>query len=678
VRGYHFTISLFHYFTISLFHHFTISLFHYFRYKANTMKFTSTLVFIFAALVTIAQPTNDSPCNAVAVEVDGAFAEGDNTDATADANEVVPPEAIGGNSCVTSWCNDDLAVQNSMWYSFVAPGNGAVIISTCNEGSVLDTQLALWVATDCGDFSSFVALAANDDIDGGCSAGGIYSSGITIDGLTPGQTYLVQVDGWAGEFGPFVLSVSTGQQAALVNFIHVSGDPALNLVDVRLDGQLLLDDFAFLTCSQYLPVDASGPHTISIHPSTSMDASDAIISIEANLNPALNYEIAVVGQLNETGFSPFQPLQAVIFEGAQLYTTEAGSIPIHFLHGVSDAPNVNFIDNNANPICFDFGYATFNSEGYSQFYENFTLTIVDLSGIPLGLEFCVPAAFVVDFGVAFTVVAAGFVNPQNNNNGNPVGLYLVNWTSGELIPLEQGACQFPENDNICTATELIINGPETMGDNSFATLQDNEASPANLPGNDPESDCILAWCDGSLDNTLWYSFIAGPSGCVAINTCFDNGVIDTQIALCEISDCTNPSAITYLAANDDMENPCTGNTYSSYLEFCGLTTGETYHIQVDGYDGELGIFYIQVMEPMRVQDTEVLQFESYPNPVSDRLYLKGITAGSNLELCSIMGTVISSNTYATEGIDASALPAGSYFVRVQSNGHWMTCPFIKL
>jgi hypothetical protein len=127
-----------------------------------------------------------------------------------------------------------------------------------------------------------------------------------------------------------------------------------------------------------------------------------------------------------------------------------------------------------------------------------------------------------------------------------------------------------------------------------------------------------------------------------------------------------------------MVDPCTGNTYSSYLEYCGLTAGETYHIQVDGYDGELGVFYIQVTEPMRVEDTDALQFESFPNPVSDRLYLKGIAAGSNIELCSIMGTVISSGSYSSAGIETSTLPSGSYFVRVQSEGNWKTSPFIKL
>ncbi|MFN5621239.1 MAG: DUF4397 domain-containing protein [Flavobacteriales bacterium] len=642
------------------------------------MKLTSTLVLLFAAIVAIAQPTNDSPCNAILVEVDGALVEGNNADATADPNEAVPAASSLAVSCYTSWCNDDVAVQNSMWYTFTAPANGAVVISTCNTGSALDSQIALWSASDCSDYSTFTNLAANDDIEGGCNDGGVYSSAITIDGLTPGAVYLIQVDGWDGEFGPFVLSVSTGQPTALVNFIHVSGDPLLGAVDVRLDGELLLDNFAYLTCSQYLPIDATGPHTISIHPPTSFDASDAIISTEVNFNSALNYEVAIVGQLDELGFSPYQPLNALVFEGAQLYSTEAGSIPMHFLHAVSDAPNVNFYDNNSNPLCFDFGYATFNNEGYAQFYENFTLSIFDVTGIPLGLEYCIPAAFVVDYGAGFTIVAAGFVNPQVNSNGNPFGLYLVNWNSGELIPLDQGACQFPDNDNICTATELVMNAPETMGDNSFATLEDNEASPFNLPSNDPESDCILAWCDGTLDNTLWYSFTATASGCVAINTCFADGVIDTQIALCEVAECTDPSAVSYLASNDDMEAACVGNTYSSYLEYCGLTPGETYYIQLDGYEGELGIFYIQITEPSMVGNREMMNVTGYPNPASDRIYFNGISNGAEIQVVSITGEVVLSSRYSGAGIDTSTLATGSYHVRIMNDGEWKSSRFMKL
>jgi hypothetical protein len=640
------------------------------------MKLTSTLAFLLLSVAAIAQPTNDTPCNAELIEVDGAAAEGDNTAATADNDEVLPPAATGGNSCITAWCNDDPAVQNSMWYSFVAPANGAVIISTCITGSALDTQIALWIAENCADYSTYSFVAANDDMEGGCTDGGVYSSTITIDGLTPGSTYLIQVDGWGGEMGPFVLTVNTGQPTALVNFIHVSADPALALVDVRLDGELILDDFAFLTCSQYIPVDATGEHVVSIHPSTSFDASDALISINVNLNAALNYEVAVMGQLDSPGFNPYQPLEAVLFEGAQLYTSTPGSIPMHFLHAVSDAPAVDFINNASATICNDMQYASFNSEGYQSFAENFTLSFHDAEGNPLGFSYCVPAAFAVDFGVGFTLVAAGFVDPSINSNGSGIGLYIVDWTDGVLIALEQGECLFPDNDNLCTATTLVINDTPTMADNSFATVEENESMPTNLPGNDPESDCLNAWCDGTLDNTLWFSFTAPASGCVFISTCFEDGVIDTQIALCTADDCTNPSAINYIAANDDMEAACTGNPYSSELTYCGLTPGANYYIQTDGYDGELGAFYIQVTEPLNVQEVTNNAVSVYPNPAADKLFVEGIEIGAEIEIVYLTGQSVYRGSYSRNGIDIAPLPAGSYVLRANDSN--TSVAFIKI
>jgi Domain of unknown function (DUF4397)/Secretion system C-terminal sorting domain len=641
------------------------------------MKLTSTLALLLLSFIAIAQPTNDSPCNAEIIEVDGAFTEGNNTDATADANEAVPPAAAVGNSCITSWCNDDVAVQNSMWYSFVAPSNGAVVISTCNTGSVLDTQIALWTAADCADYSTFSPIAANDDIDGGCTGGGIYSSGITIDGLTPGATYFIQVDGWSGEAGPFVLSVVTGQPSSLVNFIHTSADAALAMMDVRLDGSLILDNFSFLTCSQFIPVDASGTHTLSVHPPTSMDGDAPPMSMEINLNSSLNYEIAFTGLISETGYAPLQPLQILLFENALQYSTTPGSIPIHFLHASTDAPIVDFVSaESTTTLCNDLTYGSFNTEGYGSFAENFTLSVQDATGNPLGVSYCVPAAFAVDFGIGYTIAAAGFLNPGNNSDGSALGVYLVDWTTGALIPLEQGDCLFPDNDNLCTATTLIINDAPTMADNSFATTEANEAMPVNLAGNDPESDCLNAWCDGTLDNTLWFEFVAGPSGCVAISTCFQDGIIDTQIALCSADDCTDPSSISYLAANDDMAATCSGNSYSSELSYCGLIPGSTYFIQTDGYDGELGVFYIQVTEPLNVLESAFKSLSAYPNPANDRIFIQQLAAGSAIEIMSITGESVYNGTYRPEGIDITALASGNYVIRESESGS--VTRFVKL
>jgi hypothetical protein len=634
------------------------------------MKSLSTLFLLLVSITLLAQPTNDSPCTAETLEVDGAGASGNNSDATADADEVLPPAASGGYSCVTSWCNDDLAVQNSMWYTFIAPSNGAVVITTCNEGSVLDTQLALWLAGDCADYSSFEYIAANDDMEGGCTDGGVYSSGMTIDGLQAGNTYYVQVDGWDGEAGPFVLTVNTGQPTALVNFIHASADPELNQVDVRIDGELLLNDFTFLTCSQYMPVDATGPHTISLHPASSIDATDALLSLEVNLNSLLNYEVAVTGQIDPTGFNPYQPLQAVVFEGAQLYTTQPGSIPIHFLHTSSDTPIIDLVDEATSMIlCNDLVYGAFNSEGYQQFDANFTMAVTDAGGAATGLSFCLPAGFIADYGLGYSIAAIGFLDPGVNSNGSALGFYLVDWTSGELYALEAGACLFPDNDNLCTAATLIVNDAPTQADNSFATTEENESSPINLPSNDPESDCLNAWCDGTLDNTLWFNFVAPASGCVFINTCFEDGIIDTQIALCTAEDCTDPSTVTYLAANDDMSGQCSGNSYSSELTYCGLTPGSTYYVQTDGYDGELGIFYIQITSTNNIPSMEEKEVTVYPNPANERLFITHTNFNEHIEIIDLTGRIVLSTNYTQTGIDVGTLATGSYLVKSETGNH---------
>ena len=629
------------------------------------MKLTSTLVFLFLSMIAFAQPSNDTPCNSQLIEVDGTPIDGDNTEATADANEVVPPAATGGYSCINSWCNDDMAVQNSMWYSFVAPSNGAVVISTCNAGSELDTQIALWMAEDCSDYVTYTNLAANDDLEGGCTDGGVYSSGISIDGLTPGASYLIQVDGWDGEMGPFVLTLATGQPSSLVNIIHTSADTALAVVDIRLDGALLFDNLNFLSCSQYLPIDASGPHTLSVHPATSEDGDPALTSTEINLDATIDYEVALIGLSTEIGFSPSQPLQLSVFSNAMQYTAVPGSIPLRFLHASTDAPMGDFLDAETSTILAnDISFGTQNSEGYQYYTTNFTLAITDASGNATGLNYCVPAGFIADFGLGYCIAAVGFLTPANNSNGLPIGLYLVDWTSGDLLALESGACSFPDNDNLCTATTLVVNDAPTVADNSFATLEVNESTPINLAGNDPESDCINAWCDGTLDNTLWYSFEAPPSGCVFISTCFADGIIDTQIALCTAEDCTDPSTVDYIAANDDMEAACDGNTYSSELSYCGLTPGATYYIQTDGYEGELGGFYIQVTEPLSVDDTEKNTHTTYPNPAREQLFVEGLGDGGEIEIVHLTGRTVFRGKYNQAGIDVSTLPAGSYVMRV--------------
>lgn len=150
-------------------------------------------------------PDYDSPCAAMEIQVDGPMVVV-NTDSCGTAfQEPAPPNL--GCQVYGGWC--EVGVTQSAWLSFTAT-EGNCYISACTDTTNFDTQMALWKATDCGDFDTYTLIGANDDIPGGCGPGNGYASALWTGCLDSGETYLIQVDGWysaAGQAGVTIVSV---------------------------------------------------------------------------------------------------------------------------------------------------------------------------------------------------------------------------------------------------------------------------------------------------------------------------------------------------------------------------------------------------------------------------------------------------------------------------------------
>lgn len=135
----------------------------------------------------------DNVCNAIPLSMGTSTASFFPNGATSQVGEVAP--AAGTCTANTSWCNSTL--NNSMWFTFVAPTSGYVTI----QSPGFDTQLALWKAAACSDLLSAATatlLAANDDDnDYTTHSGANYSSFITAACLTPGATYYIQLDSYS-------------------------------------------------------------------------------------------------------------------------------------------------------------------------------------------------------------------------------------------------------------------------------------------------------------------------------------------------------------------------------------------------------------------------------------------------------------------------------------------------
>ncbi|MCB9344507.1 MAG: T9SS type A sorting domain-containing protein [Lewinellaceae bacterium] len=158
-------------------------------------------------------PTNDVPCSAISLPVNGTVQNGFSnvgSGVASDEQQLAPP----GNNCATSWCESTNGLQNSVWFKFVAPSSGGVQISTCDLAD-FDTQIALYSTINCNNFSNYTLIAANDDGPASCATN--YDSWMEVNGLTAGQTYYLVVDGYNGATGNFGISVTALQPPAPAN-----------------------------------------------------------------------------------------------------------------------------------------------------------------------------------------------------------------------------------------------------------------------------------------------------------------------------------------------------------------------------------------------------------------------------------------------------------------------------
>jgi hypothetical protein len=144
--------------------------------------------------------------------------------ATIGINEVTPPAGSGnGQGCESQdgWCNsnnspDEPGIQNTTWYTFVAPSSGSVTLNTDN--STFDTQIAVYEANTCVSLvdGSGTAMFIGGNYDNPNYINSPYSSELRLNCLTAGQTYYVQVDGFDGDTGDVMINLTDNGGGAVI------------------------------------------------------------------------------------------------------------------------------------------------------------------------------------------------------------------------------------------------------------------------------------------------------------------------------------------------------------------------------------------------------------------------------------------------------------------------------
>ena len=131
------------------------------------------------------------------------------------------------------------------------------------------------------------------------------------------------------------------------------------------------------------------------------------------------------------------------------------------------------------------------------------------------------------------------------------------------------------NDSVCGAETLIVDATSHNFSNVGATVQVGENAIAPAATGSQQTD---GWNNSNVDFTTWFKFVAPASGQIRVSG-VDAG-FDGQVALYELTDCSDFGSFTLLAANDDEID---GESLAPNFTFCGLTAGNEYFLMHDAF-----------------------------------------------------------------------------------------------
>ena len=254
---------------------------------------------------------------------------------------------------------------------------------------------------------------------------------------------------------------------ARLQVIHNAADPLASEVDVYVNGDLLLDNFAFRTATPFVTVPAGVTLNIGVAPSNSTSANDTIKNIPVVLQNGKTY-LAVANGVVGSGFSPNPDGRSIAFtlfakDGIKESGMYNSKVDFVVLHGSTDAPAVDVIARNVGKLVDDAAYGDFTN------YLTVPASSYLLDITPANDNNTIVATFEVNLtglgGGAAVVFASGFLNPGANQNGAGFGLFaaLPNGTVVELpayIAPTTARLQIIHNaaDPLASEVDMYVNG----------------------------------------------------------------------------------------------------------------------------------------------------------------------------------------------------------------------------
>jgi hypothetical protein len=172
-----------------------------------------------------AVPSNDAPCNAIAlpaITTDCNYLDFTTAGATNSTGGGVPDPSTCACCNSNSGGTTGGSTYKDVWFTFVAPASGQVSITTQPPGFVAGTPITDAVmAIYSGTCGALTTVACNDDYNYPGTASDSEPF-ININTLTPGNTYFLRYWAWSGaKAGPFGICLQTTSNDACSNALKL-------------------------------------------------------------------------------------------------------------------------------------------------------------------------------------------------------------------------------------------------------------------------------------------------------------------------------------------------------------------------------------------------------------------------------------------------------------------------
>lgn len=379
-----------------------------------------------------------------------------------------------------------LYVKESRNSSLQSANTDVLVFHGSADAPVVDVTTAagnstLWNNLAFGQFGSYLELPENDytiEVRDSTGNTAVASYEALLKGLDlGGKAITVVADGYlspgSGQaaFGLFAITPDGGNFVTLpvskakVQIVHNS--PNADSVDVYLNGNKLLDNFAFRTATGFVEVNAGTVQSIAVAPKTSGNVSDAIVTIPLTFEANKSYVAVASGIVGGSGSTAFR---LIAYADARQTATDTQNTDVLVFHGSTDAPTVDVTTGGgAATLVNNLSYGAFSSGYLPLPTDDYTVEVRNEAGNTVVASYQAPLKSLKLRKSAITVLASGFLAPTGNQPG--FGLFAITASGGNFLalPVSKAKVQIIHNSPNADSVDVYLNGNKLLDNFAFRT-----------------------------------------------------------------------------------------------------------------------------------------------------------------------------------------------------------------